>query len=81
MNTPSNSPATPSGSLTGFILLGVTALFFGATLNFAKLSFDGEIDALSLQVFGFSITFAAVLLMVWLIVTCHESSADICRAC
>jgi hypothetical protein len=64
MNTPSNSPATPSGSLTEFILLGVTALFFGGTLTFAKLPFDGEIDALSLQAFGFSITFAAVLLMV-----------------
>ena len=45
-------------------MLGVTALFFGGALTFAKLSFDGEIDALSLQVFRFSITFAAVLLMV-----------------
>ncbi|MDA0340146.1 MAG: DMT family transporter [Proteobacteria bacterium] len=50
--------------MTGFILLGVTALFFGAAPTFAKLAFDGGIDALSLQVFRFAITFAAVLLMV-----------------
>ncbi len=54
----------PAGELTGFVLLGVTALFFGAAPTFAKVAFDGGIDALSLQVFRFTITFAAVLLMV-----------------
>ena len=54
----------PAGDLVGYILLGITALFFGTAPTFAKLAFDGGIDALSLQVFRFSITFATVLLMV-----------------
>jgi drug/metabolite transporter (DMT)-like permease len=52
-----------AGMLLGFTLLGVTALFFGAAPTFAKLAFNGGIDTLSLQIFRFTITFAAVLLM------------------
>lgn len=59
-------PATPkpAGDLVGYLLLGTTALFFGTAPTFAKLAFDGGIDALSLQVFRFAITFGAVLIMV-----------------
>jgi drug/metabolite transporter (DMT)-like permease len=54
----------PADDLIGFILLGTTALFFGTAPTFAKLAFDGGIDALSLQVFRFTITFATVVVMV-----------------
>ena len=62
-NNPPGAPK-PAGDLVGYIFLGVTALFFGAAPTFAKLAFDGGIDALSLQVFRFTITFSVVLLMV-----------------
>ena len=54
----------PGNDLVGYVLLGVTAVFFGTAPTFAKLAFDGGIDALSLQVFRFTITFATVSLMV-----------------
>ena len=47
--------------LAGFAFIGTTALFFGAAPTFAKLAFDGGIDALSLQVFRFAIAFVAVI--------------------
>ena len=47
--------------LSGFAFIGTTALFFGAAPTFAKLAFDGGIDALSLQVFRFAIAFVAVI--------------------
>jgi drug/metabolite transporter (DMT)-like permease len=53
----------PEGDFVGYLLLGVTALFFGTAPTFAKLAFDGGIDALSLQVFRFTITFGTVLVM------------------
>jgi len=46
--------------LMGFVFLGITALFFGAAPTFARLAFDGGIDALSLQVFRFAIAFVCV---------------------
>jgi drug/metabolite transporter (DMT)-like permease len=53
----------PAGDLVGYVLLAITALFFGSAPTFAKLAFDGGIDAVSLQVFRFGITFATVVLM------------------
>lgn len=58
------SAPKPAGDLLGYLLLGITAVFFGTAPSFAKLAFDGGIDALSLQVFRFTITFAAVLALV-----------------
>ncbi|MDE0809653.1 MAG: DMT family transporter [Alphaproteobacteria bacterium] len=53
----------PAGDLVGYLLLAITALFFGSAPTFAKLAFDGGTDAVSLQVFRFGITFATVVLM------------------
>lgn len=67
------SPETPDGpksaveapdrarELAGFAFLGTMALVFGSAPTFAKLAFDGGIDAISLQVFRFTITFSSIL--------------------
>ena len=51
----------PAGDLVGYGLLGVTGLFFGTAPSFAKMAFDGGIDAVSLQTFRFIIAFVTVL--------------------
>lgn len=38
---------------TGFVLVAVTALFFGTAPTLARLSFDGGADAIALQLFRF----------------------------
>ena len=56
----SSGSSKPAGDLAGYALLGVTGLFFGTAPSFAKMAFDGGIDAVSLQTFRFIIAFVTV---------------------